>query len=445
MDEETMTGKPSSSVVTTPKQREENTAFEPVVWTSSMLKALRDGVKGGKWHSLIDKVYAPKTLNAAFERVSEKKGAAGVDHVSIEHYRKRLPTELSNLHETLRAGTYRPSPVRRVEIPKPGTTKKRPLGIPTVRDRVVQAAVHKVVEPIFEQTFSPASYGFRPGRGAKDALREVERLIKYEGHEVVVDIDIEAFFDTVDHARVMHCVGEQIADRRLLALIESFLAQPTQHSEEPPSRGMPQGGVISPLLSNIYLNDLDHLVTGQGGNLVRYADDIVVLCRTVEDAQRVLTVVTAWMTEVKLTLHPTKTCIVDTRIPRSSFCFLGYEFVRTSKGKLLRKPRKSSLKKLRDKVRNFSRRTSGCSLKQTIEKLNPILRGWFEYFKHSHPSELIALDSWIRMRLRSILRHQRKMKGRGRGADHRRWPNNFFMNAGLFSLTQARAHAISTR
>ena len=225
---------------------------EPSVWTDRMLDALVNGVKGGKWFSLIDKVYNPTALHAAYQKVASNKGAAGVDHVSVKAFGSRLECEIGKLHGQLKASTYHPQAILRKYIPKDGTKEKRPLGIPTVRDRVVQASVRQVIEPIFERRFALCSYGFRPNRGCKDALREVDRLLK-AGSLYVVDVDLRKFFDTIDHDRLMNRVKEEIADGRVLSLIETFLKQGVLADgvEEAPERGTPQGGVVSPLLSNI--------------------------------------------------------------------------------------------------------------------------------------------------------------------------------------------------
>ena len=257
----------------------------PPVWTKRMLTTLDEGVEGGKWYSLIDKVYRETTLHAAFEAVSSNDGAAGVDHVSTEQYGANLDVNLARLGEALRADSYRPQAIRRHYIPKPGSQEKRPLGIPTVQDRVVQTALRMVIEPIFERDFAAQSYGFRPGRGCKDALRRVDELLK-SGHIHVVDADLRSYFDTIPKDRLLALVAGKIADRRILSLVQAFLEQGVLDGAEEvvPEQGTPQGAVISPLLSNIYLDPLDHLMAELGFEMVRYADDFVVLCRSPEDA-----------------------------------------------------------------------------------------------------------------------------------------------------------------
>jgi RNA-directed DNA polymerase len=251
---------------------------EASIWTDRMVSALGNGVKGGKWFSLIDKVVRPATLEAAWQRVARNKGAAGVDGQSVERFARQSERYLLELHTELKAETYRPSPVKRVEIPK-ADGKTRPLGIPTVKDRIVQAALKMVIEPIFEVQFREGSYGFRPGRGCKDALREVDRLLK-EGYTHVVDADLKGYFDTIPHDRLMALVEGSISDGRVLSLIESFLHQDimTETARWQPDSGTPQGAVLSPLLANLYLHPLDLLMEQSGYRMVRYADDFVILC-----------------------------------------------------------------------------------------------------------------------------------------------------------------------
>lgn len=412
---------------------------KPCAWTIRMLTALITGVKEQKWFRLIDKVFAERNLWAAYQQVSEKKGAAGVDRVTVAQFGSRLPDSVWELSDQLRAGAYRPQAVRRVYIPKPGSTEKRPLGIPSVRDRVVQAAVVNVIEPIFERDFAEHSYGFRPGRGCKDALRRVAKLLD-EGFVYVVDADLKSYFDTIPHEILMTLLKEKIADGSLLTLIHSFLeARILDEAKEwTPEAGAPQGAVLSPLLSNIYLNPLDHLVAGKGFEMVRYADDFVILCRTAEDAQRALELVRSWTTEHGLTLHPTKTKIVDARV--EGFAFLGYLFQGDT-----RVPREKSLRKLKDTLRQKTRQSSGDSLVFIINDVNRTLRGWFAYFQHCRPPWVFErLDRWIRVRLRSILRKRAGRKGRGRGLDHHRWPNRFFAEHGLLNLQAAHAQAVQS-
>lgn len=401
-----------------------------------MVTALLAGVKGGMWFTLIDKVMAPRTLRAAWADVHANHGAAGVDHVTVEQFGAHLDANLAQLSEQLRTNTYRPQPIRRVFIEKPGSRERRPLGIPTVRDRVVQAALRKVLDPIFERDFAAHSYGFRPNRGCKDALRRVQSLLD-AGYTWVVDADLHHYFDTIPHAGLMARVRQKVADRRVLALLDAFLTHAVLDTlaSWTPEQGTPQGAVISPLLSNIYLDPLDHVMVTQQVEMVRYADDIVVLCRSESDAHAALALLQTWTTDAALRLHPDKTRIVDAT-QRGGFDFLGYHFERG-----YRWPRSKSLRKLKGTLRAHTRRTNGISLAATVAALNPVLRGWFAYFRHSHGTTFAPIDQWLRMRLRSILRKRHGRQGRGRGHDHVRWPNAFFTAAGLVSLVDAYAAA----
>jgi len=402
-----------------------------------MLAALARGVVGGKWHSLIDKVYPEATLRAAFSAVASNDGAAGVDHVGIEQYARNLDTNLARLSEALRTGTYQPQAIRRHYIPKPGSQEKRPLGIPTVQDRVAQTALRMVLEPIFERDFAAQSYGFRPGRGCKDALRRVGELLE-TGHVHVVDADLKSYFDTIPKDRLLAEVGRKVVDGRVLGLVRAFLDQSVLDGDQDwvPEQGTPQGAVISPLLSNIYLDPLDHLMAEQGYEMVRYADDFVVLCRSPEDAAGALALVRDWTAQAGLTLHPAKTRMVDART--DGFDFLGYHFEAGQ-----RWPRAKSLTKFKDTIRAKTRRTVGRSLERVVADLNPVMRGWFEYFKHSRARTFGTLDGWIRRRLRSILRKQQKRPGGARpnGADQIRWPNAYFDGLGLFNLRKTHEAA----
>lgn len=407
---------------------------EPAAWTDRMLAALEEGVKGGVWFSLIDKVTSVRALTAAWEQVRANRGSGGVDRETVQQFSRRAEARLSELSARLQNGTYEPLPVRRVYIPKPDGTQ-RPLGIPAVRDRIVQGALRNVLDPIFEREFCAHSYGFRPQRGAKDALRRVDCLLK-AGHRYVVDADLKSYFDTIPHDRLMDLVRQRVADGRVLALVSAFLNQSIMDGmqEWTPTVGTPQGAVVSPLLANLYLHPLDVRVQEAGYEMTRYADDFVILCRTAEDAQRALETVRQWVSEVGLTLHPEKTRIVDMNNP-GGFDFLGYHFERAS-----RRPRDKSLEKFKDTIRAKTRRNNGQSLAEIIGRVNRTVRGWYEYFKHGRRWVFVALDQWIRMRLRSTLRRRQGRRGRGRGADHQRWPNAYFQAQGLFSMTVAHAH-----
>jgi RNA-directed DNA polymerase len=406
---------------------------ERTLWTQRMLEALENGVKGGVWFSLIDKLYRTETLACAWQRVRRAGGAAGSDQQSLEQFGNHLDENLAKLSEELRAGTYRPRPIRRTYIDKPGSKEKRPLGIPTVRDRVVQTAVKMGIEPIFENEFVGTSFGFRPGKGCKDALRRVEGLLR-EGYTWVVDADLKNYFESIPHERLMELLRERIADGRVLDLIERFLKQQILEDLRlwTPEKGSPQGAVISPLLSNIYLHPVDVVMKTAGCEMVRYADDFVILCRSRQEAESALARVSELTQARGLALHAGKTSVVNTRQRGQGFEFLGYHFENGT-----RWPRKKSLKKFKDTIRKKTRRSNGRSLTAIIEDVNKTTKGWFEYFKHSHWTTFTLLDGWIRRRLRSILRGYSNGKGMSRGKDHIRWPNRYFRDRGYVSLYDA--------
>lgn len=411
---------------------------EPSVWTPRMLGTLATGVKGGRWYSLYDKVYSEANLRAAYRKVAANRGAPGVDHVTTKRFGQRLDAEIGTLQEQLRTGQYRPSAIRRVMIPKPGRPGElRPLGIPTVRDRVVQTALRNVLEPIFEAGFAEHSYGFRPGRSAKDALRRVEKLIR-GGLAFVVDADIKGYFDAIPHGQLLDRVRERVTDGAVLALVGAYLTQTIMDGLEEwtPTGGTPQGAVISPLLANAYLDPLDHRIARRF-EMVRYADDFVILCRTEGEAQEALAEVREWMAEAGLTLHPDKTRLVNLEA-RETFDFLGYTL-----GRNARRPSKRSLSRFRDAVRALTPRKVGKSLDAVVKPLNRLLRGWFQYFQHAKRWLLKELDGWIRKRLRGILWMQTHHKGLVPKTANWRWPTAYFDKFALFSLV--RAHAETPR
>jgi RNA-directed DNA polymerase len=404
--------------------------IEQSIWTERMLKRLEASQPKTKWFRLWDKVYAERNLRAAFGSVWRKRGAPGVDGQTVTQFDQDLESELARLGEELRSGRYRRQPARRVWLPKPGTVEKRPLGIPTVRDRTVEAALRNVLAPIWEQDFAPSSYGFRVGRGCPEAVQRVEELLA-AGYLWCVDCDLKSYFDTIPHEGLMGLIQQRIADGKVLRLLEQCLQAGVMaelNRWEPSEQGTPQGAVISPLLANLYLNPLDHEMARRGWQMVRYADDLVVLCRSQSEAQRVLGFLQEWTEQAGLRLHPTKTRIAHGI--EEGFEFLGWQFRGGDKW-----PRKKSLKKLQEKLRPLSKRTNGRSLSEIIARANPILRGWHGYFRESHPTGLRGPDGWLRRRLRAMLRKREKRPGYGRSrADSRRWPNRWFAAQGLFSL-----------
>ena len=407
------------------------------IWTDRMLNALIVGVRGGKWHTLSDKVESELNLFVAARKVVRRDGAAGVDRQSTEDFAEHEIDEIRRLHRQLREQTYRPRPVRRVWIPKPGSAQHRPLGIPTVRDRVVQTAILNVIEPIFDNEFHERSFGFRHGRSCHDALRIVEQQID-EGKVFVVDVDLQSYFDTIPKDRLMRLVEAKISDRRLLALIQSFLDQSIleELSEWTPESGVPQGAVLSPLLSNLYLSELDHRMAALGYEMVRYADDLVILCRSQDEAESALEEVKRFVASAGLTLHPVKTRIVDSR--KTSFDFLGYSF----RWKF-RFPRAKSRRKMIERIRQLTPRKSGQSITATIIAFNAVTTGWFTYFRHCNWNAFDDYDGMIRRRLRRLLlkRHRRNPKRLPRTL---RWPNAYFTDLGFRSLRDAHTRYVQS-
>ena len=410
---------------------------EPSIWTSGMLTALGNGVQGGKWYSLGDKAFSVKALEAAFAKVKANDGVPGVDGWTVERFESQRVRNLPRMNSELLAGTYRPSPVKRVYIPKPGTKETRPLGIPTVRDRVVQTAVKAALEPIFESKFSDGSFGFRPKRSCRQALRRVWLGLK-GGNVFVVDADLRKFFDTIPHEVIMGGLETEISDGKLLGLVRSYLEQGVMLGGVPlpedvdTEEGVPQGSPLSPLLANIALHDLDVLMAEMGCEMTRYADDFVILCKTRDEAERALEAVRIWTEKSGLSLHPEKTRIVDYGAGQG-FEFLGHAF---TKGKVF--PRKKSIQNLRNKVRALTPRRSGKSLKAVIANLNPVLRGWLRYFRDCPESAFPGVDSFVRRRLRAMLDVRIGKPPAHRGATGIRWPNAYFAKRGLYSMVDAR-------
>jgi RNA-directed DNA polymerase len=385
------------------------------------------------WYSLWDKVWDQDNLVQAAYEVIWNKGSAGVDGQSTEQFERTLKEDLKKLENQLRGGTYQPLPAKRTWIEKPGSRDLRPLGIPAVRDRTVQAALKHVIEPILERDFARQSYGFRPGRSAQQALARVEEQLQ-KGKRWIVDADLKSYFDTIPHDRLVAKVQRRIADGPILELIRSYLnagilekGKGWQATKE----GTPQGSVISPLLANLYLNDLDHQMEQSGREMVRYADDFVILCSTQAEAEQALEEVKRWVQEEGLTLHPTQTKIVSLS---KGFDFLGFHFQQGKNDVLWKWPRKKSIAKLRATIRMKTRKHNANSIETIIRQLNPTLKGWHGYFRASLNTVLANIDGGIRRRLRSILRYRQKRRGISKGRENREIPNRWFEEHGLFSL-----------
>lgn len=414
--------------------------MESSVWTPRMCSTLEKGIKGGKWFSLIDKVWKFDNLLSAFKKVKSNKGAAGVDQISIEAYEQNLVANLKHLSQQLKAEDYKPKAIRRCHISKPGSKQEtRPIGISTVRDRVVQTALRNVIEPIFENEFAESSYGFRPQRSAKDALREVKKSIK-SGKRHVLDADIKGFFDEIDHDILMAKVAEHISDSRILSLIESFLKVEIDDggTRVKPSKGAPQGTVISPLLANLYLNELDWQMSEKGIKMIRYADDFVVLCDKPEETEHALIFIEQWCDKHKLALHPEKTVRLEMK-NKQGIDFLGYHF--RSDARCWISPK--SMKRFRDNLRPHLKRCNKHGMKGITKQINPKLKGYYNYFKQAGVGSHQGLDGWVRMRLRSILKRHVKGRGIGRGMYHKKYPNAYFAALGLFSLEEAKLAELS--
>jgi RNA-directed DNA polymerase len=433
-----------------PKQAGEaqdiNEWVERSVWTERMLGRLAASQEQTVWYSLWDKIWNPANLDQAILRVTMNKGGAGVDGYRTEQLAKDWTRQRDGLAVELQKGTYQPKPVRRAWIPKLGSHELRPLGIPAVRDRVVQTALRAVMEPIFEREFAEQSYGFRPKRGAMDALGRVEALLM-SGYTWIVDADLKAYFDTIPQERLLELVRTRIADGKVLELLEKYLKAGVMDSMkgwQPTKHGTPQGAVISPLLANLYLNPLDHLMAKSGREMVRYADDFVVCARTEKEANEALAQIAAWVKEAGLTLHPAKTRIVNAA-QRGGFDFLGYHFEQYGQDGGKKWPRQKSQFKLRESLRAKLGRSRPGSVPMIASEVNRTLRGWYNYFKWSQPTAMQRVDEWTRERIRHILRKRHKRYGMVHARERNEYGIAWFAEQGLISLISLQAQWLQSR
>lgn len=380
-----------------------------------------------KHHSLTGRITV-ELMAKAFKAVKKNRGAAGVDRVSINAYEKNLGRNLDELMRLMKQRRFQPKPNRRVFIPKTAgkNAPKRPLGIPTVRDRTAQEVIRQLIEPIFEPLFHPNSHGFRPKRGCHTAVKSILEA-KNKGLKVVVDADIKAFFDNIPHEVIMKALGQQIADGNILTIIEKFLGAGVLEDGKiiDTAKGTPQGGVISPLLANIVLNQVDWALDEAGLEFVRYADDLVILCRSLQQAEKALALLRKELSKIGLALNEEKTNISSFK---EHFDFLGFTF----------KPnaiaiRKKAQEKFKDEVRMITKRTNGKSIQQTIELLNPLLRGTANYYAKPYTNVRYTLDRWDRW-VRHRLRYHKFRRTRLGFKQRRRTTNKWFARKGLISM-----------
>ena len=376
------------------------------------------------YYTLKDKVIKVKNMKVAAKHVLDNAGSAGVDRIDTVEFKENYSVYMRELYRELLEDRYHSKPALRVFIPK-SDGRKRPLGIPTVKDRIAQAAVRGILEPIYEKEFCDCSLGFRKGKSQIDAINKIEEY-KEQGYKWVLDADIKGFFDNIDHELLIEFIKQKVTDGWVIEMIKSWLTMGVMKDKEyiPTEKGTPQGGVISPLLANIFLHEFDKLMVERGYKLVRFADDFVVMTKTKRKAKRAYEVVKEIITgKLKLELHPEKTVITNFG---EGFVFLGFEFIAWR----YKRPRKKSLEKFKDKVRKVTKRNQPWKVESIIKRLNAKIYGWANYFGHGNVKKLFRrLDKWIRMRLRSYMEKKKAVMNQ-----NKRIPNSFFRKKGLVSL-----------
>jgi group II intron reverse transcriptase/maturase len=376
------------------------------------------------YYTLKDKVTKIKNMKVAAKHVLDKGGSAGVDRIDTVEFKENYSIHMRELYREFLEDRYQPKPALRVFIPK-SDGRQRPLGIPTVKDRIAQAAVRGILEPIYEKEFCDCSFGFRKGKSQIDAINQIEEY-KEQGYKWVLDADIKGFFDNIDHELLIEFIRQKVTDGWVIEMIKSWLTMGVMKDGEyiPTEKGTPQGGVISPLLANIFLHEFDKVMVERGYKLVRFADDFVVMTKSKRKAKRAYEVVKEIITEkLKLELHPEKTVITNFG---EGFVFLGFEFIAWN----YKRPRKKSLEKFKDKVRKVTRRSQPWKVDSIIKRLNAKIYGWANYFGHGNVKKLFrSLDEWIRMRLRSYMEKKKAVMNQ-----NKRIPNSFFRKKGLVSL-----------
>jgi group II intron reverse transcriptase/maturase len=377
-----------------------------------------------KYYTLKDKVTKISNMKTAAKHVLDNGGSAGVDRIDTVEFKENYSVHMRELYRELLENRYQPKPALRVFIPK-SDGRQRPLGIPTVKDRIAQAAVRGILEPIYEKEFYDCSFGFRKGKSQIDAINIIEEY-KEQGYKWVLDADIKGFFDNIDHKLLIEFIKQKVTDGWVIEIIKSWLTMGVMKDGEyiPTEKGTPQGGVISPLLANIFLHQFDKVMVERGYKLVRFADDFVVMTKSKSKAKRAYEVVKEIITEkLKLELHPEKTVITNFG---EGFVFLGFEFIAWR----YKRPRKKSLEKFKDNVRKVTKRNQPWKVESIIKRLNAKIYGWANYFGHGNVKTLFrSLDEWIRMRLRSYMEEKKAVINQ-----NKRIPNSFFRKKGLVSL-----------